>query len=74
VLALAYAPDGKLLASGSYDETLKLWNPATGVLQQSLPLGGWVQSLRFSPDGTRLAAGLHDPNHALRIWDVARKP
>lgn len=74
VLSLTYSPDGKLLASGSYDETLKLWNPATGALQESLPLGGWVQSLRFSPDGTRLAAGLHDPSRALRIWDVTRTP
>lgn len=70
VLSLAFSPNGKLLASGSYDETLKLWNPATGALRQSLPVGGWVHSLQFSPDGSRLAGGLHHKEQALRIWDV----
>jgi WD40 repeat protein len=52
VLAVAFSPDGKLVASGSNDKTVKLWDPATGSLQQTLEgHSNWVQAVAFSPDG-----------------------
>jgi WD40 repeat protein len=57
VSTVAFSPDGKTLATGSDDSTLKLWNVAT---QQELltirNLGGAIHTLLFSPDG-RLLAG-----------------
>src|SRR5262249_39940320 len=62
VTSLAYAPDGKTLASASYDGSVKLWATVasnTGpnrVPTKTLTAGGRVHSVAFSPDGKRLAA------------------
>ncbi|MBK8000471.1 MAG: protein kinase [Verrucomicrobia bacterium] len=72
ISALAFSPDGKLLASGSgYSEsTIKIWNAVTGEPVASL--GGhnsWISALAFSPDGTRLASA--SAEQTVRLWDVA---
>ncbi|MFO0846525.1 MAG: nuclear transport factor 2 family protein, partial [Gemmataceae bacterium] len=56
--AVAWAPDGKALASGGMDGTVRFWDPATGR-QTKLLKGhkGWVSHVSFSPDGRRLASG-----------------
>src|SRR2546430_4029556 len=36
VRAVAFSPDGRLLASGSYDRTIKLWDPITGAVRRTL--------------------------------------
>ena len=58
VYSVAFSPDGKRLATGSSDRTVKLWDAATG--QETLTLKGHsdsVVSVAFSPDGKRLATG-----------------
>jgi WD40 repeat protein len=77
VTALAYSPAGTLLAAASTDETIWLWNVATGQPLRRLtapqlegsPWCACYWSLAFSPDGTTLAAGGTDA--AVRFWDVA---
>lgn len=61
VQALAFAPDGKMLASGSFDRTIKLWDYQSGRLLRTLidPNGAvaatsGIQTLAFAPDGKTL--------------------
>jgi RNA polymerase sigma factor (sigma-70 family) len=65
---LAYAPDGKTLASASADHTIRLWNAATG---QALRLlkghTAAVRALAYAPDGRTLASA--DMSGVLRLWD-----
>ncbi|MBP3954850.1 hypothetical protein J8F10_06080 [Gemmata sp. G18] len=57
VCAVAFSPDGKLLASGGYDYTLNVWEVATGKRLWTAPEQGYyVTSVAFSPDGKTLAS------------------
>jgi WD40 repeat protein len=58
---LAFSPDGKALATGSHDRTVRFWDPATG--RELRTLGGrnnFVPSLAFSADGRLFAAEMGD--------------
>jgi serine/threonine protein kinase/dipeptidyl aminopeptidase/acylaminoacyl peptidase len=71
VTSVAFSPDGTTLASGSYDNTIRRWDAATGK-PLGEPLRGhedWVTSVAFSPDGTTLASGSDDKT--IRLWDAA---
>lgn len=70
VRAVAYSPDGKILASGSRDNSIILWDTSTHQAIGS-PLAGhtnWVNSLSFSPDGKILASASFDGS--IRLWDI----
>src|SRR5262249_38048094 len=55
--SLAFAPDGKTLAAGSWDHVIRLWDVATGQeLRQFLGHENCVNALAFSPDGATLAS------------------
>jgi WD40 repeat protein len=67
---IALSPDGRLLAAGSTDGAVHLWNTATGRSQTLLnDLAGTITSLAFSPDGARVAAGMADGT--VRLFDTA---
>ncbi|MFN6099353.1 MAG: protein kinase domain-containing protein, partial [Dolichospermum sp.] len=74
VTSVAYSPDGQTLASGSYDNTIKLWNVKTGNLLQTLEghsewvYSEWVTSVAYSPDGQTLASGSRDDT--IKLWNV----
>src|SRR5262249_57529917 len=62
--------DGTQLASGSDDNTVRVWDAATGEVLR--PLSGhtnWVLSVVYRPDGTQLAGGGDD--NTVRVWDAA---
>ncbi|KAL8313011.1 hypothetical protein RB593_007301 [Gaeumannomyces tritici] len=70
VSSVAFSPDGQRLASGSDDNTVKLWDAATGACLQTLEgHSSWVRSVAFSPDGQRLASGSND--NTVKLWDAA---
>jgi hypothetical protein len=69
VIAVAFNPDGKTLASGNQDGTIELWDVATGKEQATLERHlGFVCSVAFSPDGKTLASGSDDST--IKLWDV----
>jgi WD40 repeat protein len=74
ITGVAYAPDGKRLASISVDNTVRVWDLATGHAVHTLRLGSKatagsvVQGLAFSSDGKRLAAA--GRGETVKVWDA----
>ena len=66
-LAVAYSPDGKLVAGGAPDGTVRIWNADDGKLVTTLKeQAGWITGIAFSPEGKFLAASSLD--RSAQIW------
>jgi WD40 repeat protein len=69
VLSVAFSADEQILASGSPDHTVKLWNPHTGDCLRTLRGHiSWVWAIAFHPNSKLIASVSYD--HSIRIWDV----
>ncbi|CAD8214361.1 unnamed protein product [Paramecium octaurelia] len=69
IFSVCFSPECNILASGSRDNSIRLWDVKIG--QQKQKLDGHtnnVYSVCFSPDGTKLASGSYD--NSIRLWDL----
>ncbi|MHC5716636.1 MAG: AAA-like domain-containing protein [Nostoc sp.] len=68
VISVVFSPDGKTLASASWDKTIKLWNRDTGKVISTLTgHSDTVNSVVFSPDGKTLASASWD--NTIKLWN-----
>ncbi|MEM6453002.1 MAG: WD40 repeat domain-containing protein [Cyanobacteria bacterium P01_D01_bin.105] len=72
VRSIAYSPNSQYIASGSVDNTLKIWNAKTGQLIRTIIVSNdpenWVYAVAFSPDSQKIVTAGEDS--IIRIWDL----
>ena len=70
ITSVAFSPNGAQVLSGSFDNTVKLWDVASGrLLRTFVGHAGVVQSVAFSPNGALVASGSGDKT--VRLWETA---
>jgi WD40 repeat protein len=71
VYPVVFSPDGRWIASGGWDNMIRLWDARTGeACAAPLDNGDLVKTLAFSPDGSRLVSARQD---RLQVWEVATR-
>ena len=71
IMWVGFSPDDKIIASSSWDRSLKLWSTSTGnVLHDLGPSTGQNWTGAFSPDGTLVAHGCGGSETGVYVWDV----
>ncbi|MHB9295703.1 putative serine/threonine-protein kinase PkwA [Pillotina sp. SPG140] len=69
VRSVAYSPDERFIVSGSFDNTVKIWDAKSGRNLRTLTgHTSWVNSVAYSPDGRRIVSGSLDKT--IKIWSV----
>jgi len=71
VYCVSFKPDNpNIVVSSSYDKTIKTWDITSGSCLSTLKVDSSVYSVAYSPDGTKLAAGLGSPSRSVLIFDT----
>jgi len=71
VAAVAWSPDGRRIASGSWDKTVQIWNLSTGqtiLTYRDSTSPSRVNAVGWSPDGTHIASGNDDGS--VQVWNT----
>ncbi|CAH0028558.1 unnamed protein product [Clonostachys rhizophaga] len=72
LISAAFSPDGALVSTASWDQSMKLWNASTGELVHSFgPSGGQNWKTNFSPDGKYVVLGTSAAKGTVNIWSLA---
>lgn len=70
IYTVSFSPRGNIVASGSYDEAVRLWDIRSGRCMKTLPAhSDPVSGVHFNRDGTMIVSCSHDG--LIRIWDVS---
>ncbi len=71
VVSVVFSPDGKMLASASLDESIKLWDLETLEVIRTIPTGKEISTIIFFPDSLTLASGGGiTSDGTIKLWDV----
>ncbi len=68
VRSVSFSPDGRKIASGSSDKTIKIWDIKTGRVRRTLTgHTDEISSISYSPDGKKIASSSHD--NTIKLWN-----
>ena len=77
ISAIAFSPDGQIIASAAADQTIKLWNQETQIELGAISLAAWLRyatpswqtgAIAISADGQTIAGS--DEQNAIRLWQI----